>query len=213
VISHRHKFVFIHVPKTAGSSIETVLQKNTDCKKLKGGFRDSDLKTCPFCPPSWCIKHKPFYLLNEEIKKYYSFGFVRNPWDLVVSSFHWWLKSERPRWVHRGMQNLLKEVNFDNFIRSDMKHYLNQMDHKNYGQLFWLQSESGFEVDFIGRFENLQEDFNTVCDKIGISKQQLPHANKSKHKHYTEYYDDETKQIVAELYAKDIEYFGYKFGE
>ena len=66
-------------------------------------------------------------------------------------------------------------------------------------------------VDMYLRFENLQEDFDTMCVKIGIEKRELPHKNKSERIDYTEYYNDETRQFVADIFAKDIEYFGYEY--
>ena len=77
------------------------------------------------------------------------------------------------------------------------------------------------DIDFIGRFENIIEDFNTMCDKIGMGQQTLPHKhyrtykhiNKGVDNHYTEYYNKETKDIVTKMYREDLEVFGYKYGK
>lgn len=125
----------------------------------------------------------------KEFKSYYKFTFVRNSWDRIISAYNYSKK-------------------FGN--TKNLKAWIIDIDpnHK-YG----LQYDFVNGCDFIGKFENLQEDYNTVCDKIAIPRQQLPHKNKGEHKHYTKCYDDETREIVAKRYAKDIEHFGYKFGE
>jgi len=156
--------------------------------------------------------------INKRTKNYFKFTFARNPWDWLLSNYFWKCRIELKEhgrcwpclsWSCQGHQ---QSHSFREWVLS----------HK--GQIPWLKTQpiqydwisdrGGNDLtDFIGRFENLQQDFNVVCDKIGIPRYQLPHKNKSKHKHYTEYYNDETKQIVAEKYAKDIEMFGYEFGE
>ena len=78
----------------------------------------------------------------------------------------------------------------------------------------YLTNKQGEIVtDFIGRFETLQKDFNTICDKIGAPNQKLQHKNKTDHNHYTEYYDEESLGIVGDKFKEDIEIFGYRFGE
>ena len=132
-------------------------------------------------------------------KDYFTWTIVRNPWDRAVSAY------EQKASKRYGPWRRCKNLTFPDFI-------LNKRGIKD--RHTNIQStQIPPDIDFIGRFENLQEDFNTVCDKIGIPKQQLLHKNKSKHKHYTEYYDEETKQIVAEKYAEDIKNFGYVFGD
>jgi hypothetical protein len=74
-----------------------------------------------------------------------------------------------------------------------------------------LVDESGnLLVNFVGKFENLDEDFQSICRKVGISAS-LPHVNKSKRTCYQDYYDPETRDLTARLYAEDIERFGYAF--
>ena len=85
-----------------------------------------------------------------------------------------------------------------------------------YSMLDQLTVNGKITVDYIGRYEQLQESFDYVCEQLGISKQVLPHLNlnaNKKYSHYTDYYTDDTRRLVELVYRRDITQFGYKFGE
>lgn len=200
MINHKHKFIFTRVTKTASSAMLYSLKKcGVEVNKV---VSDDDWEQDPNHVPMPRLKKS---ISDEEFNSYFKWGFVRNPWDRWVSAYYYSLS-----WFKKNKPEELTEQKFKNF--NSWTHYNDETVGK-YGGKYGLQWKYVRYCDFIGKFENLQEDFNIVCDKIGITKQQLPHKNKSKHKHYTKYYDDETKQIVAERYAKDIETFGYEFGK
>lgn len=196
MINHKHKFIFIHIPKTGGTSIETHIRGNANVAK-KQNNKHNTVKD---------YMNKTGKLFD----KYFSFSFVRNPYDFLVSYYKFrmvMISGELGR-TERFMYSKYSKSNFKDWIINNFYDDPRVITH-----LDFLSYDSKLKVDFIGKFENLQEDFNIVCDKIGIVQHQLPHINKTKHKHYTVYYDDETREIVAKKYAKDIEYFGYDFGE
>lgn len=194
MINHKHKFIFVHIPKTGGTSIQYLFTKNNNVtkKENKKHFTSND-----------------YHRENiSEWNSYFKFSFVRNPFDFLVSYYIFRMKminGELGR-TERFMSKKYKNSNFKSWIRNNFFNDPRVMTHFDF-----LSVNEKIELDYIGKFENFQEDFNIICDKIGIPQQQLPHINKSKHKHYTEHYDDETRQLVAEKYAKDIKYFGYKF--
>ncbi len=206
MISHEHKFIFVHINKCGGTTVETAL------KKYGGEFmhKRDKLGSCGAKDVKYTnhLKHVTAeqYSTTEYWKDYFKFAFVRNPFEKELSDYFFYQKNYDLRNPHGRRENFK-----DTFIK-----YLKELHlewwHTN--QFEWLISQNKkMELDFIGRVENFQEDFDYVCDKIGIPRQQLSRKNKTNHKHYTEYYDDKTRKIVAEKYAKDIEYFGYKFGE
>lgn len=204
LVSEKHKTTFIHIPKTGGSSLARILSQNA-FNHLPERIKCN--KNYVKNPLEWTIKHSRMHELDMRYQNFFCFAFLRNPWDLMVSCFNWWTQKAKVK-IRKNYGDNLKAKGFKSFIKSDSS-CINECYHKNEGQLYWLNNK----VDFIGKFENIQQDFDIVCDKIGIPRQILPHVNKTNHKHYSEYYDDETREIVAKKYTKDIEYFSYKFGE
>ena len=180
-VSHKDKLVFIHIPKTGGTSISSALNLNPPTQRRHLSY------------PSLKSKFK------KDISKYFSFTFVRNPWDRVVSEFFW-----RKSCVHLNT----KKLSLEQFVYKikDMKNPHLASQHS-----FIIDNQGKKLVDFIGRFEFLEKDFKTACNKANLSERKLPCKNKTKHRHYTEYYNNNTRDIIAEKYAKDIEYFNYKF--
>ena len=202
MISHKHKFIFIHIPKCAGTSIEQSLFGKV--------YVEWDQERKIWKQHATASQIREYYC--ENYNNYYSFTFVRNPWDKIVSDYFW---IQRNLKIKDSFKNylILKGKFDDSRLRFPPESRRTRYDHIIPQCDFLLDDKGEAMVKFIGRFESIQGDFDTVCDKIGIPRQQLPHKNKTKHKHYTEYYDDETRRIIAEKYAKDIEHFGYKFGE
>jgi hypothetical protein len=173
-----------------------VLENIDDTKKIVGEIVPKDHNNYLYSKHTSCSEFQNNY---PEFNDYFKFAFVRNPWDRVVSWYNFSMK----------IKNLDKDRNITgkDFL-SFILEFQNIWGNEQQNQYNFTEC-----CDFIGRFENLQDDFDTICDKIGIPRQQLPHFNKTIHKHYTEYYDKRTKQIVANIFASDIERFDFKFGE
>ncbi len=179
-------FYFIHINKTGGSSVEEALKIPFEHKTAK---------------------EKIFEVGLESWEKRFCFSFVRNPWDKVVSHYHYRVKTN---------QSGLSESNLDfvdwvkvSYRDKEDLYYDNPKMFMN--QCSWLVSDSGdVAVDYIGRFESLSSDFNTVASELGL-KTTLPHLKKTKRMDYRNYYNDEAAEIVASVFARDIDYFGYSF--
>ena len=190
----QHRALFIHVPKSAGRSI------------VRGLF---DVRSVEHAPADWYQQLDP-----EKFNSYFKFTFVRNPWDRAVSAYTYLQQggsaaSEEDRaWSAFGSEF----SSFDDFA----SHWLTPENARRYAlftpQVDFLKDRFGrIDMDFIGRFENLAEDFAVVADKLGINAS-LPHINSSREQQYETYYSQASRERVAETYAEDIELLAYRFG-
>lgn len=161
----------------------------------------------------------------------FKFAFVRNPWDRYVSNWKWLTRKDSSGrgWSHRGWSGIEGSISFKDFVNQigkiytmrnssyqhDKWHVWNQVDHL-------IDSNGNIMLDYIARFENLNNDFNYVCFRSGLQKLKLPHLNYPgfyeneplrKYEHYSAHYDDELVEIVRQRCSADIERFGYEYEE
>lgn len=190
----KHKCIFIHIPKAAGVSLSQNLFGN-----LGGG-------------------HLPIYeyfkvYSPEEFKTYFKFTVVRNPWDRLVSAYHFLkeggFNEVDKKWFN---DNLAKYVDFEDFVLKWVnKKNINTFTHF-IPQYYYLSLNGKILVDKIYNFENLEEAIVDINNKLDTSIT-LTHKNKTinRKNEYRAYYNEETKQIVGNVYKTDIELFHYQF--
>jgi chondroitin 4-sulfotransferase 11 len=203
MISHLHRCIFIHVPKTAGKSVLTLF----GLPELGVNYR-GDL---PHIEDPY--DHIPImrYVPRPFFGDYFKFAFVRNPWDRLVSAFHY---------LNGGGANPHDLQFRDRYLRGyggEFRAFVQDLPQFLKAKHFMPQSrlvcdEDGrVLVDYVGRFEALDKGMAVVAGRTGIAEVSVPHTNASRHARYTDYYDSATRQRVAEVYARDIRLFGYEY--
>lgn len=230
MISDKYKCVFVHIPKVAGQSIEHVF---LDLHGLTWETRaplllrpNKDTKAGP--PRLGHLKASEYvrcgHISQADFNAYFKFAFVRNPWSRLVSFYKYLGYAER--------------LSFSDFVHGEFMEKEWGPNRWFVGpQYEYVFDEEGKQlVDYIGKFEELQKGFDFVCAQLKIPQTELPFVNPTGHDkgsmralkdlvkkvspfhtyiesydHYSKYYDPETQRVISDLYAKDIDNFGYTF--
>jgi hypothetical protein len=202
MISLQKRFLFVHIPKTAGNSIQSALRDYSEDQLVALRKEQDGVERFGLRNPNYKIKkHSTLAeyrdaLGDEQFRQLYKFTCVRNPWDRMVS--YYFTPTQNPEiWDRKKFRGIIsKAVSVADYLR------LNQGE------------KDPFEnVDRIMHFENLDDDFRAVCANLRIPAASLPHYNRSNREHYSKYYDDELRELVRERFAAEIERFGYEFAK
>jgi len=181
------KFIFIHVPKNGGTAV---------CRAL-GEKSKSET-------------HKPMFAVEKRNR--FAFGFMRNPWDRMVSVYHFLCQKpikqndnfNQAEVKAMGFKRWLIESEF--FLGEELKSKRTPPAIQRRPQIWWLEG-----CDYIGKFERLESEVEYIASHLGIKSAPLRKVNESIHAHYRDYYDDSTRKFIAEHFSDDIERFRYVF--
>ncbi len=191
----KYNCIFIHIPKAAGTSIERVVFESDGW--LSGHVSANDY-----------VRYD-----RAKFEGYFSFAFVRNPFDRMVSAFHY-LKAgggneKDSKWAR---DNLSDYESFEEFILAlrdeDTRERILKWVHFVPQYKFVCDESKNVLVNFIGRVENIERDFLFIKKQLGFERD-LIHTNTSRHNDFSHYYNSESYSIVAEIYRDDFILFDY----
>lgn len=204
MISLEKQFLFIHVPKTAGNALQNILKDySEDTITATGEHQDGveRFEVASAASPS-LKKHSTLaeYIAvygRRTIDSLFRFSVIRHPWDRLVSFYFFAQESAEPQWDRQGFADFVAGVKPANefYLRGRLDR--------------WLRRDGGRNLDFLVRFEHLEDDFAAVCERIGIPAVGLPVRNRGAGRDYAQYYDAELGQLVATRFAADFRLGGY----
>lgn len=224
IISHKYKFVFIHAPKTAGTSIRQLLAKNSCLNNdiVAGHWHNITEKQYEEFPhisrDIWthtsAMLGKEFFEDNGwDWDSYFKFGFIRNPWDRMVSSYRYLIQDMKN---HPNPHPKNVEIH-ERFHGKPIKDFIMERA-KDPTRHYLCDKKGNLMVDYVGKFENLWTDMKEIIKqinpKINECEWSLPHRNSTstkETKHYSHYYDNESKEMVRSKCGQSIELGNYKF--
>jgi hypothetical protein len=202
MISLQKRFLFVHIPKTAGNSIQTILRHYSEDEIVALRAEQDGIERFGLRNPNYKIKkHSTLAeyraaLGEARFRDLYKFTCVRNPWDRMVS-YYFGTTQLVETWDRKEFKKLiLKALSVSDYLRLDKS-----------------EADSFGNVDYIMRFENLADDFRVVCARLGIPDAPLPQYNRSNREHYSKYYDAELCELIRNRFAPEIDRFGYAFEE
>lgn len=188
------KIIFKHIPKTAGESTRQIMPDET----IFIGHN---------------YYHPEYKHLYYDTKKYlqkFVIAFVRNPYDRVVSAFHYLNAGGNNDADQNDKKKYIEKYygNFNFFVKDAFPGILSQIHFMP--QHSWIYFNKVNLCNFVGKYEELQEDIGVLSKTIGLKSTKFPELNKSIHKPYKEYYTEKTKNIIYKHYEVDFRLFGYK---